>query len=71
MNVKVVPLPHGVNEFVAESYGEYTVLLKSHYKYEQKHRNYLHEMEHIEEDDLYAKDSADIIEHKRHSRQCK
>lgn len=66
MNVKVVPLPHDVKGFVAESCGEYTVLLNSRCTFEQNQKTYLHELEHIENDDTYSDDSADSIEHMRH-----
>lgn len=66
MNVKVVPLPHDVKGFVAESCGEYTVLLNSHCSFEQNQKTYLHELEHIEYGDFQeaAVGEIETIRHK-------
>lgn len=65
MNVKVVPLPHDVKGFVAESCGEYTVLLNSRCSFEQNQKTYLHELKHIESGD-FQEAAVNEIELLRH-----
>ncbi len=69
MNVKVVPLPHGVNGFVAESCGEYTVLLNLRCPFEQNQKTYLHELEHIENSDFQeaAVNEIELLRHQKGS----
>ena len=67
MNVVLYPLPCGVHGFVHEdSEGEYTILLNANETRERNMRTLLHEMKHIDADDLRTFESADQIERMRH-----
>ena len=55
------------NNFKRDEEGYATVFLNAKMSHVQQGKSYRHYMEHIGEDDLYATESADIIEYKKHS----
>lgn len=66
--VKMMNLPTRIKAFVLnDEEGFSTIFLNAKMSHVQHGKSYRHEMEHIGEDDLYATESADIIEYKRHS----
>ena len=67
VSVRIVNLPTRIKAFVLnDEEGYATVFLNAKMSHVQQGKSYRHEMEHIGEDDLYATESADIIEYKRH-----
>ena len=62
-------LPYKIRGFVRETCepdGDYyTIILNSRLSFEQQQKTYLHEMEHIKNDD-FRKESVDEIEKIRH-----
>jgi len=66
IEARLMPLPPGLKGFVHESCGEYTIILNSNLTREQNEQTYLHEIEHISQNDLYSPSPADEIEKNRH-----
>lgn len=66
IEAKLMPLPHRLKGYVCETCGDYTVILNSRLSREQNKETYLHELEHIDCDDLRSLLSADEIEETRH-----
>lgn len=65
--VKLIDMPVSVKALVHRNDDDsYTIILNSRLCHEQNVSSYLHELRHIDNDDLYNGESADSIEYKRH-----
>lgn len=62
----VVPMPTTIKAYTVYYEDCYTIVLNDNISYEQKRKSYLHEMEHIENNDFDKKCSADLIEFMAH-----
>ena len=60
-------LPCSIRGFTKmDNDGDYTIILNSRMSLETQRRTYLHEIEHIEKDDIHSPLTADQIEAVRH-----
>ena len=60
-------LPHKIKGFVvADEYGDTTIVLNSALTREANAKTYLHEIEHIKNNDLYCEGDIQVIESERH-----
>lgn len=67
--VRLVKLPNRVKGFTRKNQDDsYTVILNENMCREQQEAAYWHEVSHIDSDDFYSEDYADIIEKIKHSR---
>ena len=65
--VVLYALPHKIKGFVvADEYGDTTIVLNSALTREANEATYLHELEHIKNNDLYREDDVQVIESERH-----
>ncbi len=65
--VRLIKLPHCMKGVSREnSDGTYTIVLNSGLTHEQQQETLRHELEHIENDDFRATETADDIERMRH-----
>ena len=70
VNTLLVDLPGTIKAFVAKDTDDfYTIYLNSRLSHEQNIVSFIHEMEHIENDDFYNDLTADQIEMVRHGKQ--
>ena len=70
VNTLLVDLPGTIKAFVAKDTDDfYTIYLNSRLSHEQNLVSFIHEMEHIENDDFYSDLTADQIERVRHGKQ--
>ena len=60
---KIVNLPHDIHGLttIADD-GSYIILLNARDSRERNRQSYLHELKHIEHDDLYCAESSDALE---------
>lgn len=69
--VRVAALPSTVRGVtVPDEDGNYNVYLNQRLSYETQRRAYLHEIEHITEDDFNSDESVHIIEKRTNKRVC-
>jgi Zn-dependent peptidase ImmA (M78 family) len=67
VTARLVNLPHDVHGFTALAEdGTPIIVLNARDSRERNRQSYLHEMKHIEHDDLYCAESADGVEYDRH-----
>ena len=67
INTLILDIPYGIKGSCrANRDGSYTIILNARYTAEEQKEAYLHELEHIRNDDFYALESADAIEKVRH-----
>ena len=70
VNTLLVDLPGTIKAFVAKDTDDfYTIYLNSRLSHEQNVVSFIHEMEHIENDDFYSDLTSDQIERVRHGKQ--
>ena len=70
VNTLLVDLRGTIKAFVAKDTDDfYTIYLNSRLSHEQNIVSFIHEMEHIENDDFYSDLTADQIERVRHGKQ--
>ena len=70
VNTMLVDLPGTIKAFVAKDTDDfYTIYLNSRLSHEQNVVSFIHEMEHIKNDDFYSDLTADQIERVRHGKQ--
>ena len=70
VNTLLVDLPGTIKAFVTKDTDDfYTIYLNSRLSHEQNIVSFIHEMEHIENDDFYSDLTADQIERVRHGKQ--
>ena len=70
VNTLLVDLPGTIKAFVTKDTDDfYTIYLNSRLSHEQNVVSFIHEMEHIENDDFYSDLTADQIERVRHGKQ--
>ena len=64
---KVIDLPHDIHGLttIADD-GSYIILLNARDSRERNRQSYLHELKHIEHEDLYCAESSDTLEYDRH-----
>lgn len=68
IKVLMEDLPCSIKGFTyVDSEDFYTIVLNARLNHEQQVETYLHEMEHINNSDLYSEQDTDTIEEKRHS----
>ena len=64
---QAVDLPYGVRGFIIhDENDDYTIFLNDRLGREANLKTFDHELEHIENGDIYANDEADYIEMDRH-----
>jgi len=69
MRVNEIDLPISIRAFtVVDENGDATVFVNRRYCAERERESCEHEKRHIENDDFYALESADVIERVRHGR---
>lgn len=69
VNVRYCDFPYNIRGFVVRKCEDdvyYTVMLNSRLSFEQQQKTYLHELEHIVQDDFSSCMSVDQIERIRH-----
>ncbi|MBR0358175.1 MAG: ImmA/IrrE family metallo-endopeptidase [Selenomonadaceae bacterium] len=67
VTAKIIDLPYDIHGLttIADD-GSYIILLNARDSRERNRQSYLHELKHIEHNDLYCFEASDAVEYDRH-----